>query len=119
MTETIKTGFTERLQPWQAIFGVLTYVIGAFDITEWQTLALCGFLLLGLAFTQRANYKHKEAIKSVVIPWLVERLLETLGEYLGTPAPPSDIEDVVVDNGEKDKLVQDLETQINLLKGEL
>jgi len=87
MTEEVRTATIERLQPWQALFGILTYVVGAFDITQWQTLLLCGFLCIALGFTQRSTYKHKEAIKEVVAPWLVERLLSVLMDYLPQEEP--------------------------------
>jgi hypothetical protein len=88
MAEQVKTATMDRLQPWQALFGILTYVIGAFDISEWQTLVLCGFLVIGLGFTQRSTYKHKEAIKEVVTPWLVEKLLCILEDYISKPEEP-------------------------------
>ena len=97
MAETVKTQTMDRLQPWQALFGILTYVVGAFDLSQWQVLLLCGFLLMALAFVQRSTYRHKEAIKEVVAPWLVERLLCVLDEYLpakeeGDESPTSDAE---------------------------
>jgi hypothetical protein len=73
------------------LFGILTYVVGAFDLSQWQTLILCGLLLLALGFVQRSTYKHKEAIKEVVAPWLVERLLTVLDEYL----PKTEEEEIV------------------------
>jgi len=87
VTEAGRTAIVDRLQPWQALLGILTYVVGAFDITEWQTLLLCGFLLVALGFTQKANYKHKEAIKEVVTPWIIERLIDMLKDWL--PPPPN------------------------------
>lgn len=87
----IQTGVTEKLQPWQALFGLLTYVVTQFDVSDDKVLILCAFLAATLGFTQVMNYKHKEAVKEVVAPWLLERLLKILGEYLPTlPEPPSE-----------------------------
>jgi hypothetical protein len=96
----IKTGLTDRLQPWQALFGILTLVVTQFDISDDKVLILCGILAATLGFTQITNYKHKEAIKEVVAPWLIQRLLEILGEYIpDLPVKPSDIIEPIVGEG--------------------
>jgi hypothetical protein len=87
--EVVETGISSRLQPWQAIFGILTYAIGVFGISDEKALILYGLILAALGFTMVSSYKHKEAIKQVVAPWLVEQILKTLGEYLKPPEPPA------------------------------
>lgn len=88
--QTVKTQTIDRLQPWQALMGILAYVIGAFDLADWNILLLCGFLIIGLGFTQRSTYKHKEAIKEVVAPWVIEKLLCLLEDYIKTNGEESD-----------------------------
>jgi len=86
IVEPVRTATIDRLQPWQALFGILTYVIGAFNIAEVNVIILCGMLLVGLGFVQRSTNQHKEAIKEVVAPWVLERLLKILEEY--APSEP-------------------------------
>ena len=86
----VETGITNRIQPWQALFGVFTYALTQFDIGQPNTIILLGMVLACLGFVQVSTYKHKEAVKKVVAPWLVEQLLQIVSEYLkpNLPEPP-------------------------------
>jgi len=90
--ETVSTGLSSRLQPWQAIFAIMTYAISQFGISDEKALILYGIIMATLGFVQISTYKHKEAIKQVVAPWLVEQLLKTISEYLAPqlPTPPEE-----------------------------
>jgi len=88
MAEAVKTETIERLQPWQALFGILTYIIGAFNISDVNVLILIGLVLVTLGFVQRSTYKHKEAVKEVVAPWVLEKLMKILEEYLPEEPEP-------------------------------
>jgi len=83
----IESGISSRLQPWQSIFAILTYAIAQYGIEDAKALILYGLILATLGFVQISTYKHKEAIKSVVAPWLVEQLLKTISEYLAPALP--------------------------------
>ena len=88
----VQTGISERLQPWQALFALLTYALGTYGIEDEKALILYGMVLACLGFVMVSNYKHKEAIKKVIAPWLVEQLLKTVSEYLEPelPEPPAE-----------------------------
>jgi len=92
----VETGIQSKLQPWQAIFALLSYAVGVFGINDDRALILYGMILACLGFVQVSNYKHKETIKEIVAPWLVEQLLKTLSDYLGTPVPPNETADGIV-----------------------
>jgi len=92
----VETGLAARTQPWMAIFTLLSYCVGVFGIQDEKALVLYGMILACLGFVMVSNYKHKETIKEIVAPWLVEQLLKTLSDYLGTPVPPSETPDGVV-----------------------
>ena len=81
------------MQPWQALFALLTYALGTYGIENERALILYGMVLACLGFVMVSNYKHKEAIKKVVAPWLVEQLLKTLSDYLEPtlPEPPAEM----------------------------
>ena len=56
---TIETGISSRLQPWQAIFAVMTYALSQFGIEDEKALILYGLILATLGFVQISTYKHK------------------------------------------------------------
>ena len=88
----VSTAVQDKLQPWQAMFAVFTYALTQFDIGQINTIILLGMILASLGFVQRTTYKHKEAVKDIVAPWLLERLLKEVSEYLAPhmPAPPEE-----------------------------
>ena len=86
--EKVSTAVQDKIQPWQALFAILTYSLTQFDIGEANTIILLGMILAALGFVQRSTYKHKEAVKEVVAPWLVEKLLKEVSEYLAPDLPP-------------------------------
>ena len=87
----VSTAVQDKLQPWQAIFAVFTYALTQFDIGEINTVILLGMILVALGFVQRSTYKYKAEVKEIVAPWLLERLLHEISEYLKPtlPDPPS------------------------------
>jgi hypothetical protein len=89
VTGAVETGLSSKLQPWQALFALISYAVGVYGIEDEKALILYGMILTCLGYVMTTNYKHKEAIKEIVAPWLVEQLLNTLSDYLGTPLPPS------------------------------
>jgi len=124
---SVSTGLQSKLQPWQAIFALLSYAVGVFGIEDEKALILYGMILACLGFVQVSNYKHKESIKEIVAPWLVEQLLKTLSDYLGTPPPPTEVgdngiivqrPDVQIEATAKQTRMQ-LQSQIELLKKSL
>ena len=117
--DTVETGITSRIQPWQAIFALLTYALGTYGIEDEKALILYGMVLACLGFVMVSNYKHKEAIKSVIAPWLVEQLLKTLSEYLAPqlPEPPAEEEPVKpIAEPDKDKIREELQAAIKALE---
>jgi len=123
---SVSTGLQSKLQPWQAIFALLSYAVGVFGIEDEKALILYGMILACLGFVQVSNYKHKETIKEIVAPWLVEQLLKTLSDYLGTPATPSETgegtimssPDVTIKANAKEMEAQ-LRTKIEMLEAAL
>ena len=65
-------------------------------------------ILAGLGFVMSSTYKHKQAVKEIVAPWLVERLLEIAADYLKPtmPVPPTEEPVEPVDVPEITKEVQ-------------
>jgi hypothetical protein len=88
----VSTAVQDKLQPWQALFAIFTYALTQFDIGQTNTIILLGMMLAALGFVQRSTYKHKEAVKDVVAPWLVEQLLKVISDYLEPklPEPPAE-----------------------------
>ena len=84
----VSTAVQDKLQPWQAMFAVLTYALTQFDIGQTNTIILLGMIIVGLGFVQRSTYKHKEAVKTIVAPWAVEQAIKILSEYLAPELPP-------------------------------
>jgi len=90
--KAVSTAVQDKLQPWQSLFAVFTYALTQFDIGEVNTIILLGMILAALGFVQRSTYKHKEAVKEVVAPWLLEQLLQRISDYLKPqmPTPPEE-----------------------------
>ena len=90
--QAVSTAVQNKVQPWQAVFTIFTFALTQFDIGETNTVILLGMILTTLGFTMRSTYKHKEAVKEVVAPWLVEQLLQVISDYLSPqlPTPPSE-----------------------------
>ena len=121
MTEQAKTkihtGISERLQPWQALFALLSYVVGTYGIEDEKALILYGMILACLGFVMVSNYKHKEAIKNVVAPWLVEQLLKTISDYLAPtlPEPPAEEPIPELDEPDKERTIAEIKARIESL----
>jgi len=127
VTGAVETGLSSKLQPWQALFALISYAVGVYGIEDEKALILYGMILACLGYVMTTNYKHKEAIKEIVAPWLVEQLLNTLSDYLGTPPTPEQIEggdtiirtpDVSIQATAKD-VKADIKAQIELLQKSL
>jgi hypothetical protein len=118
--ETVETGLTSRLQPWQSLFAIFTYALTQFDIGQTNTVILLGMILAALGFVQYSTYKHKEKIKSVVAPWLVEQLLKIISDYLAPelPPPPEEIEppEETLPEPTKEELKEELKKRIAALE---
>lgn len=119
--EHVETGLSNRLQPWQAIFALLSYALGTYGIENERALILYGMILATLGFTMLTNYKHKEAIKKVIAPWLVEQILQTLGEYLEPtlPEPPTEEPPEPIAELDKEKVIAELREAIAALDKEM
>ena len=118
----METGLSNRLQPWQALFALLSYAVGIYGIDDEKALILYGIIAACMGFVMQSNYRHKQAIKEIVAPWLVEQLLNTLSEYLEKPPTPEEIEagyiktpDVDVETSARD-LKAKLKAQIQALE---
>ena len=114
----IASGVSSRMQPWMALFTILSYVIGVYGISDDRALVLYGMILAALGFVMVNTNKHNEAIKSTVIPWLIEQILTTLGKYLKPPDPPEEGEPIIseVTEQSKEELAQELKAQIAALE---
>jgi hypothetical protein len=90
--ETVSTAVQDKIQPWQAVFTIFTFALTQFDIGETNTVILLGMILTTLGFVMRSTYKHKEAVKEIVAPWLLQQLLQIASEYLAPtlPEPPEE-----------------------------
>ena len=86
----VSTAAQDKLQPWQAVFAIFTFVITQFDLSSNNVLILIGMVSLTLGFVMRSTYKHKEAVKTVVAPWLLQQLLKALEDYLPTTPEPEE-----------------------------
>jgi len=115
--EAVSTAVQDKLQPWQAVFTIFTFALTQFDIGETNTVILLGMILGTLGFVMRSTYKHKEAVKEIVAPWLVQKLLELVSDYLepNLPAPP---EETIVEAPTREALIAELEAKIKELGGE-
>ena len=112
----IATGVSSRMQPWMALFTILSYVIGVYGISDDRALVLYGMILAALGFVMVNTNKHNEAIKSTVIPWLIEQILTTLGKYLAPPAPPVEGEPIFDEVDDKEAVLAELKEQIAALE---
>ncbi len=119
--ESVETGISNRLQPWQAIFALLSYALGTYGIENERALILYGMILATLGFTMLTNYKHKEAIKKVIAPWLVEQLLKTLSEYLEPTLPEPPVEKIPepITEPDREEIKAELREAIEILEQEL
>ena len=84
---SVSTAAQDRLQPWQAVFAIFTYAITQLDLSETNILILVGMISTTLGFVMRSTYKHKEAVKSVVAPWLLQQVVKILKDYLPSEEP--------------------------------
>ena len=92
---SVSTAAQDKLQPWQAVFAIFTFVITQFDMSSNNVLILIGMVSLTLGFVMRSTYKHKEAVKAVVAPWLLQSLLKIVEDYLpATPEPDQPLEPI-------------------------
>ena len=110
--DKISTAVQDKIQPWQALFAILTYSLTQFDIGEANTIILLGMILAALGFVQRSTYKHKEAVKEIVAPWLLEKLLHEVSEYLKPEMPEPPVEEPIeepVDEPTREELLEQLE----------
>ena len=112
----VSTAVQDKLQPWQAVFTIFTFALTQFDIGETNTVILLGMILGTLGFVMRSTYKHKEAVKEIVAPWLVQKLLELVSDYLepNLPAPPE--EEPIVEAPTREALIAELEAKIKELE---
>ena len=119
--EIVETGFWDKLQPWQAVFSVFMYSLGIYGVEDEKALVLYAMLLVTLAFAMVSQYKHQEATKSVVVPWVLEKALKIVSKYL-EPYYPLGPEEVPKPNplssSTKTDIVADIEAQIAALKAE-
>ena len=90
--DKVSTAVQDKIQPWQALFAVFTYALTQFEIGEVNTIILLGMILAALGFVQRSTYKYKAEVKEIVAPWLLEKLLKEVSEYLEPkiPEPPAE-----------------------------
>ena len=107
--ETAKTSVSsavqDKLQPWQALFAIFTYSLTQFDIGQTNTVILLGMILTALGFVMSSTYKHKQATKDIVAPWLVEQLLKIVSEYLAPKLPePPVIEEPVAEPTKEEQI---------------
>jgi len=91
---SVSSAVQDKIQPWQALFAILTYALTQFDIGQTNTIILLGMILASLGFVQRSTYKHKEAVKEIVAPWLLEQLLQVISDYLAPQLPDTPEEQV-------------------------
>ena len=102
---SVSTAAQDKLQPWQAVFAIFTYAITQFEISDTNVLILVGMIAATLGFVMRSTYKHKESVKEVVAPWLLERVLEILGDYLKPELPEPPEEPVATPDLTREELV--------------
>jgi len=107
---TVSTAAQDKLQPWQAVFAIFTYVITQFDISDVNNLILIAIVATTLGFVMRSTYKHKEQVKEVVAPWLLERVIQILSDYLPKTAPPTatPTPEPIVDGPTREELIAKL-----------
>ena len=115
--DKITTGISDRLQPWQAIFSVFMYALGTYGIENDRALILYALILATLAFAMVSGYRHSEATKSVVAPWLLEKLLKIVSKYLAPQLPQAPTEALPEprqppDESEQDKIITSLRAEI-------
>jgi len=115
---TVNSGIGSRMQPWMALFSILTYAIGVYGISDEKALILYGLILGTMGFVMVSTNKHNEAIKSTVVPWLIEQILNTLGKYLAPPEPPLEGEPILDETEHKEKVLADLKAQVAALEAE-
>ena len=106
---TVSTAAQDKLQPWQAVFAIFTYAITQFDISEPNVLILIGIVSATLGFVMRSTYKHKEQVKEVVAPWLLQRVIQILSDYLPKTPPPSETPEPIVAEPTREELIARLQ----------
>lgn len=102
LKEKVTDGILGKIQPWQAIFGMLSYVIFNYDMEIWQNLTLIAILAVMLGHAMVNKNKHTEAMKEVVTPFIVDQLFKTLEEYL----PPKEEQEPIVVEKIVEKIVE-------------
>ena len=105
---TVSTAAQDKLQPWQAVFAIFTYVITQFDISDVNNLILIAIVATTLGFVMRSTYKHKEQVKEVVAPWLLERVIQILSDYLPKTPTPKETPEPIVDEPTREELIAKL-----------
>jgi len=85
--DAVSSAVEGKLQPWQALFAIFTYSLTQFDIGQTNTVILLGMILTALGFVMSSTYKHKQATKDIVAPWLLQQLLRIASEYLAPTLP--------------------------------
>ena len=88
LKEQITDGILGKLQPWQAMFMILSYMITQFELSEIHNLVAVGMIAATLGFAMVSNYKHKEEMKVIITPFLVDQVLKILKDYM----PPLKVE---------------------------
>jgi len=106
---TVSTAAQDKLQPWQAVFAIFTYAITQFDISEPNVLILIGIVAGTLGFVMRSTYKHKEQVKEVVAPWLLQRVIQILSDYLPKTPTPKETPEPIVDEPTREELIARLQ----------
>ena len=103
----VSTAAQDKIQPWQALFAVFTFALTQFDLGQTNTVILLGMLLAALGFVMRSTYQHKQAVKDIVAPWLVEQVIKVLSDYL-EPHLPAVPEEPVEEEPTRDELIAEL-----------
>ena len=105
---SVSTAAQDKLQPWQAVFAIFTYAITQLDISDTNNLILIGIVAVTLGFVMRSTYKHKEKVKEVVAPWLLQRVIQILSDYLPKTPTPAETPEPIVDEPTREELIAKL-----------
>ncbi|GAG02637.1 unnamed protein product [marine sediment metagenome] len=118
MTEQVKEGFLSKIQPWQSLFGLLTAAFTMYGVEDIHALIFYAMIMVCLGFVMVSSNKNKEAMKTVVIPFVIAKALKVLENYTTVEPTPEPLPEPITEPT-RDEIKAELREAIEVLEQEL